>query len=165
MSTSTIYLAGGCFWGVQEYFSRIPGVTQTKTGYANGSTANPSYEDVCYRGTGHAETIQVQYDPSLLGMETLLDHYFSIIDPFVLNRQGPDRGTQYRTGVYYETEEDLPLLEELFQKEQAKHDRKILVELLPLTHFYPAEEQHQDYLKKNPKGYCHVDLSGAKAHM
>jgi peptide methionine sulfoxide reductase msrA/msrB len=107
---SEIYLAGGCFWGLEKYMASIPGVISTQVGYANGRTANPSYEEVCYANTGHAETVKVEYDPKLLGLEFLLDLYYEVIDPLAVNRQGPDIGAQYRTGIYYLDKNDLALL-------------------------------------------------------
>ena len=152
-----IYFAGGCFWGVEEYFSRIPGVYDVTSGYANGSSENPSYEDVC-GGIGHAETIHVQYDPSIISLKTLTEQFFKITDPLSVNKQGNDRGVQYRTGVYYTDESDKDVIQAVFDAEQQKYDKKIAVELLPLENFYLAEEYHQDYLKKNPNGYCHIDF-------
>ncbi len=159
--TKDIYLAGGCFWGIDEYFSRIPGVVGTESGYANGSTANPSYEEVCH-GSGHAETVRVTYDPARVGLATIVRQLFEVIDPTSRNRQGNDRGVQYRTGVYYTDEADLPVLRQVFADEQAAYDTPIVTELMPLENFYIAEEYHQDYLKKNPGGYCHVDFSSLK---
>ena len=153
-----IYLAGGCFWGIDEYFSRIPGVVATESGYANGSTANPSYAEVCH-GSGHAEAVRVSYDPERVGLEVIVRQLFEVIDPTSRNRQGNDRGVQYRTGVYYTDEADLPVLHQVFADEQVKYHQPIVTELMPLESFYPAEEYHQDYLKKNPGGYCHVDFS------
>ena len=154
-----IYFAGGCFWGVEEYFSRIPGVCDASSGYANGNTENPTYEDVIFRDTGHAETVHVQYDPKIVSLKTLTEHFFKIINPFTLNRQGADVGTQYRTGVYYTDEAYIETIKAVFNAEQQKHDRKIVVEILPLEHYFLAEEYHQKYLKKNPGGYCHIDFS------
>ena len=154
-----IYFAGGCFWGVEEYFSRIPGVYDVTSGYANGNTENPTYKDVCYNNSGHAETIHVQYDPDIVSLKTLIRQFFGIIDPLSLNKQGNDAGIQYRTGVYYTDEVDIEAIQEVFSAEQQKYDREIAVELLPLKHYYLAEEYHQDYLKKNPNGYCHIDFS------
>ena len=154
-----IYFAGGCFWGVEEYFSRIPGVCDVSSGYANGNRSNPTYEDLIYRGSGHAETVHVRYDPEIVNLKTLTEHFFKIINPFTLNRQGADVGTQYRTGVYYTDEADIETIQAVFKSEQLKHDREIVVEFLPLEHYYLAEEYHQKYLKKNPKGYCHIDFS------
>ncbi len=155
-----IYYAGGCFWGVESYFSQIPGVYDVTVGYANGTTENPTYEEVCSHTTGHAETIHVRYDPSLVSLKTLTEHFFKIIDPLSVNRQGNDIGDQYRTGIYYTDENDLKTLESVMDAEQKKYDSPIAVELLPLTGYYLAEEYHQDYLVKNPGGYCHVDFSG-----
>ncbi len=155
-----IYLAGGCFWGVEEYFSLIPGVADATSGYANGHTENPSYDDVCHRNTGHAETVRVTYDPSIISLKTLVEQLFEIIDPLSVNRQGNDFGTQYRTGVYYTDESDRAIIEAVFAQEQKKHDAPIATELAPLEQFFAAEECHQDYLRKNPGGYCHVNFDG-----
>ena len=153
-----IYLAGGCFWGVEAFMARVPGVADTTVGYANGETANPTYEEVCRNNTGHAETVEVWYDPVAAPLEGLLTVFFTIIDPLSKNRQGMDVGKQYRTGVYCETEEDKKIAAAVFAEEQKKHSDPIVVELEPISHFYPAEEYHQDYLEKNPGGYCHVDF-------
>lgn len=155
-TTRDIYLAGGCFWGVEEYFSRIPGVVATEVGYANGHTQDPSYQEVCTDTTGFAETVRVTYDPTAVSLVTILEHYFMIIDPLSLNRQGNDRGTQYRTGVYYVDEESHEVARQVFDREQEKYQSPMVVELEPLTCFFAAEEYHQDYLKKNPAGYCHI---------
>ena len=152
------YLAGGCFWGVEAFMARVPGVADTTVGYANGRTANPTYEEVCRSDTGHAETVEVWYDPRQVSFEKLLSVFFTIIDPLSVNRQGGDIGTQYRTGVYYETEEDKKIAAGLFAVEQKKYSSPIAVELEPISNFYAAEEYHQDYLEKNPGGYCHVDF-------
>lgn len=154
----TIYLAGGCFWGVGEYFSRVRGVSQVTVGYANGNTANPTYEDVCGGNTGHVETVQIQYDPMLVSQETLLRQFFRIIDPTIVNRQGNDRGSQYRTGIYYTEEADRAVALSVMQDEQKKYSAVLVTECLPLRNFYPAEEYHQAYLRKNPGGYCSVDF-------
>ena len=154
-----IYFAGGCFWGVETYMSRIYGVADVTSGYANGTTDNPSYEDVLYRNTGHAETVHVRYDPDLVDVHTLLTHYFAIIDPTILNRQGNDRGTQYRTGIYYTDMEDLAVINEYIKEEQTRHQDPIVTEVTALRRYDLAEEYHQDYLEKNPDGYCHIDFS------
>ena len=154
-----IYYAGGCFWGVEEYFSRIPGVHDVSVGYANGRTKNPTYEDVCRRDTGHAETVHVRYDPDTVSLKTLTERFFAIIDPVSVNRQGNDVGVQYRTGIYYARNEDKSALEEVMREEAKKHSAPLAVELQPLSHYYLAEEYHQRYLKKNPGGYCHIDFS------
>jgi len=152
-----IWLAGGCFWGVEEFFSRIECVVGTCAGYANGKTKNPRYEDL--KVTGHAETVQVTYDPEKISLEKLLEYFFRIIDPTLLNRQGNDVGTQYRTGIYYDNTADAAVIKEYVKREQEKYTKPIVTEVLPLQGFYPAEEYHQKYLKKNPGGYCHVDFS------
>ncbi|MDO4997422.1 MAG: bifunctional peptide-methionine (S)-S-oxide reductase MsrA/peptide-methionine (R)-S-oxide reductase MsrB [Neisseria sp.] len=160
MNPQTIYLAGGCFWGLEAYFQRIKGVMDAVSGYANGKTATaPSYEDVVYRDTGHAETVKVTFDANQLSLNDILQYYFRVIDPTSLNKQGNDIGTQYRTGVYYENPRDAAVIATALQKEQAKYGNKIVVENLPLQHFHRAEEYHQDYLIKNPNGYCHIDVS------
>lgn len=155
----TIALAGGCFWGIDEFFSRKEGVLLTKSGYANGTVENPTYEQVCTGKTGHAETVWVEYDETETNLELLLTKFFKVIDPTSLNKQGNDVGTQYRTGIYYTSEEDRPVIEAFIAGRQAKYAAPIVVEVEPLKNFYPAEEYHQDYLKKNPRGYCHIDLS------
>ena len=154
-----IYLAGGCFWGVEEYFSLVPGVADAVSGYANGSAANPTYEQVCTGATGHAETVRVAYDPSIVSLKTLVEQLFAIIDPLSVNRQGNDVGSQYRTGVFYCDAADEPVIRAAFDAEQAKYDQPIATELGPLECFYEAEEHHQDYLRKNPGGYCHVNFA------
>ncbi|NLM44801.1 MAG: peptide-methionine (S)-S-oxide reductase MsrA [Clostridiales bacterium] len=153
-----IVLAGGCFWGVEEYLSRIEGVLETKVGYANGWTENPTYEDVKTGATGHAESCYIKYDETQISLEELLKRFWSVIDPTVLNRQGPDIGTQYRTGIYYTDKEDLAIIKASLDEEQKKYDKSIVTEIEPLKCFYDAEEYHQKYLKKNPGGYCHIKL-------
>ncbi len=155
MRNSTIYLAGGCFWGCQKYFDLLPGVVETEVGYANGPTANPSYEEV-KRHSGHAETVRVVYDPDALPLPALLDAYFRIIDPTAVNRQGGDVGVQYRTGIYYADAADLPVIEARLENLARQYDRPLAVEVRPLENFYSAEEYHQKYLEKNPGGYCHI---------
>lgn len=154
-----IYFAGGCFWGVEEYFSRVNGVIETKVGYANGTKENPTYEEVCTGTTKHAETVYIRYDDSIVTLEELLQKFFNIIDPTLLNRQGGDIGNQYRTGVYYVDEEDRNKIAKFMEEVQKDYRQKIVTELLPLKCFYLAEDYHQKYLKKNPNGYCHIDLS------
>ena len=154
-----IYFAGGCFWGVEEYMSRINGVMDTEVGYANGTKENPTYEEVCTGITGHAETTYVKFDESIISLEELLNKFWNIIDPTLLNRQGPDIGNQYRTGIYYVDEEDLNVINKTLEEQKKKYSKPIVTEIMPLKCFYRAEEYHQDYLKKNPGGYCHIDLS------
>ena len=158
-SFSEIWLAGGCFWGVQAFLSKLPVVVHTEVGYANGNTENPTYEDVCSRSTGHAETVYVKYDKSRISIEKLLDYFFRIIDPTLLNRQGNDIGKQYRTGIYYKNTHDRDIIKSYIDSKQELYKGKILTEVLPLDNFYKAEEYHQEYLYKNPNGYCHIDLS------
>lgn len=153
-----IYFAGGCFWGVAEYFSRINGVIDTIVGYANSTLENPSYEEVCTGKTNSAETVEISYDENIISLNKLLCKFFEIIDPISLNKQGNDIGTQYRTGVYYLYEEDKSIIDEFINNIQNNYDKKIVVENLKLINFYKAEEYHQDYLKKNPNGYCHIKL-------
>ena len=152
----TIYFAGGCFWGVQHFFTRVNGVRKTVSGYANGHGTNPSYEEVYTDQTGFAETVEIRYNPERIGLEMLTELYFCIIDPLSLNRQGHDEGTRYRTGIYYSDPEDRTILEKVYAREAEKAGAPLAVELEPLQNFFPAEERHQDYLQKNPSGYCHL---------
>lgn len=160
---SQIVLAGGCFWGTQAYIRRVPGVAFTQCGYANGYTEDPTYEEVCSGATGHAEAVMVKYDASKLPLCKLLTQYFKTINPTTLNRQGNDRGSQYRSGIYYLEPHDLPEIQAAIVAEQKKYPKPIVTEVVPLDSFYPAEGYHQDYLEKNPSGYCHVDLSSLEA--
>lgn len=157
----TIYLAGGCFWGLEAYMERIYGVAEAISGYANGSTENPTYEDISRKNTGHAETLKIQYDPKRVSLDDLLDYYLQVIDPTSLNKQGNDVGTQYRTGIYFTDEKDREIIEKKLEDEQKKYKDKIVVEVEKLSNFYEAEAYHQDYLDKNPYGYCHIDLRKA----
>ena len=152
----TIWLAGGCFWGCQKYFDRLPGVVETQVGYANGRTENPTYEQVKHENTGHAETVRVVYDDERLPLHELLTAYARVIDPTAKDRQGEDAGHQYRTGIYYETEADGALARAFLEELAGRYDRPILVEAEPVRQFFPAEEYHQKYLEKNPGGYCHI---------
>jgi methionine-S-sulfoxide reductase len=151
----TIYLAGGCFWGMQKFLDQFDGVIETEVGYANGPEPAPSYQDVC-RSSGHAETVRIVYDPDRISLTELLNYYFLVIDPLSLNRQGGDSGIQYRTGIYYTEESQFPEIEAVYQSEEEKAGASLAVELLPLENFFPAEEYHQKYLDKNPGGYCHI---------
>ena len=154
-----IYLAGGCFWGVEEYLSRIEGVVDTEVGYANGDKVNPTYEEVCTGTTGHAETTYVKFDKDIITLEELLSRFWKIINPTVKDRQGPDIGDQYRTGIYYVEDEDLDVIKKTLREQQEKYTEPIVTEIEKLSSFYRAEEYHQDYLKKNPGGYCHIDMN------
>lgn len=156
-----IYLAGGCFWGVEAYMSRIDGIVDAMAGYANGRTENPTYEDLIYRNSGHAETVMVRYDPARITLEEVLIYYFRIIDPISLNKQGNDQGIQYRTGIYYQEPADLAVIEHRIQEVQKAYGSPLAVEVKPLEQFFIAEDYHQDYLEKNPGGYCHIDLAKA----
>ena len=155
----TIYLAGGCFWGIEAYMKKLPGVRDTDVGYANGNTENPTYEQVCYDNTGHAETVKVVYDPALISTEQLLDGFFKVVDPTSINRQGNDRGSQYRSGIYYVDEADKAIAESAAARQKEKYKDPVVTEILPLNQFYLAEDYHQDYLDKNPGGYCHINLN------
>ena len=152
---STIYLAGGCFWGLQKFFDQFEGVIRTEAGYANGPDKAPSYQDVC-RNSGHAETVRVDYDDKKMNLEELLEYYFMVIDPLAVNRQGNDVGIQYRTGIYYTDEEQLPTIRKVFRRQQEKVGTALAVAVEPIRNFFPAEEYHQKYLDKNPGGYCHI---------
>lgn len=154
-----IYFAGGCFWGLQEYFSRIQGVFETQAGYANSRIANPSYNEVCSGQTNAAETVKILYDTKKISLENLVKKFFAIIDPLSVNRQGNDIGTQYRTGIYYSNAEQKKAIEQVYAMEQGQYGKLLAVEVLPLQNFYPAEDYHQNYLKKNPGGYCHINLN------
>lgn len=156
MTERVLYLAGGCFWGTERYLSLIPGVLSTEVGYANGDRAQVSYEEVCKKDTGHAETVRVTFDADSLPAETLLSLFFDAIDPLSVNRQGGDVGTQYRTGVYYSDEALLPEIQHAMDALAAKLGQPLAVELLPLKQYCTAEEYHQKYLVKNPGGYCHI---------
>ena len=155
-----IYLAGGCFWGLEEYFSRISGVLQTSVGYANGQVETTNYQLI--KETDHAETVQVIYDEKAVSLREILLYYFRVIDPLSVNQQGNDRGRQYRTGIYYLDEEDLPTINTVVREQELLIGRKIAVEVEKLRHYILAEDYHQDYLKKNPGGYCHIDVRDAE---
>ena len=154
-----IYLAGGCFWGLEEYFSRISGVLATSVGYANGQVETTNYQ--LLKETDHAETVQVIYDEKAVSLREILLYYFRVIDPLSVNQQGNDRGRQYRTGIYYQDKADLPAIFTVVQEQERMLGRKIAVEVEKLRHYILAEDYHQDYLKKNPSGYCHIDVTDA----
>ena len=157
----TIYLAGGCFWGLEAYMKKLPGVYDTDVGYANGNTEDPTYEQVCNENTGHAETVKVVYDTSQITTKQILDGFFKVVDPTSFNRQGSDSGSQYRSGIYYVDEKDKTAAETAVQEQKEKYKEEIVTEVLPLDHFYLAEDYHQDYLDKNSGGYCHINLKEA----
>lgn len=154
-----VYLAGGCFWGVQAYFKQLDGVIQTEVGYANGKTTNPSYHEVCSGNTGFTETVYLQYDGNKISLEQLIAAFFKIIDPTSFHKQGGDIGSQYRTGIYLLNDHDLQIAEKKIVSYAPNYSKPILVEVIPLENYYPAETYHQDYLDKNPGGYCHINLN------
>ena len=151
-----IILAGGCFWGVEAYINTLKGIIATKVGYANGNTDNPTYEKVCKTNTGFAETCQISYDENITSLEKLLEAYWKIVDPTVENRQGHDIGSQYRTGIYFVDQKDLPIIINSKDEQQKKYNKAIVTEIEALSNFYIAEDYHQKYLDKNPNGYCHI---------
>ena len=152
---STIYLAGGCFWGLQKFFDQFDGVISTEVGYANGPERAPTYEEVC-DDSGHAETVKIVYDESRISLEKLLEYYFMVIDPLSVNKQGHDEGIQYRTAIIYPEEGQKPVIMEVYRREEEKAGAKLAVAVEPLVNFFPAEQYHQKYLEKNPGGYCHI---------
>ena len=154
-----IYLAGGCFWGLEAYMERIQGVTDAVSGYANGKGDTTNYQ--LLHATDHAETVKVTYDPNKISLDKLLQYYFRVIDPTSINKQGNDRGRQYRTGIYYQNEQDKAVIEAALKTLQSKYQEPIRIEVEPLKNYVEAEEYHQDYLKKNPNGYCHIDIKKA----
>ncbi len=155
----TIVIAGGCFWGVEAYMSRIDGILGTKVGYANGTKKNPTYNEVCLGDTGHTEACLINYDESAVSLEKILNKFWGIIDPTVSDRQGPDIGNQYRTGIYYTDKKDLDTILKTKDEVQIRYHKPIVTEIEPLSCFYDAEDYHQKYLQKNPGGYCHIDLN------
>lgn len=158
-----IYLAGGCFWGIQEYFTRVAGVLESSVGYANSRIANPSYELVCSGISGAVEALELVYDEGRLGLGEIVDRLLSIIDPSALNYQANDIGTQYRNGVYYlqKYSSDEAVIKERIHAWEQRSGRKAVTEILPLQNFYLAESYHQNHLQANPHGYCHIDIEAA----
>ena len=154
-----IYLAGGCFWGVAEYYRRLKGVISTKVGYAQGHTQAPSYREVCTGMTNHTETVEVLYNPEEITLDQIIEHFFRMIDPTSLNKQGNDIGTQYRSGIYSTNVLELEFIENQIKTYQNRYTDPIVVEVEPLKNFYEAEIEHQDYLVKNPSGYCHINFN------
>lgn len=154
-----IVLAGGCFWGVERYFDLLKGVEEVKSVYANGNIENPTYEMVCSGVATHAEAVHVKYNNDEITLTDLLNHFFRFVDPHSINKQGNDVGLQYRSGIYYYNNKDKEIIKEYIKKLEKTKNKKIVVEVLPLNNIYDAEEYHQNYLKKNPNGYCHVNLN------
>ena len=151
-----IYLAGGCYWGTEKYVKSIRGVVKTAVGFANGKTEHPTYKEVCTQNTDHAETVHVTYDSEQLPLENLLTLFYKIIDPTSVNKQGEDTGRQYRTGIYYTDEQDKEVILRSLAQLQEQYQEPVAVECCKLDQFWLAEEYHQNYLDKNPTGYCHV---------
>lgn len=156
-SEKEIYLAGGCFWGVEGYFDRLGGILETEVGYANGKTENTTYQDL--KETDHVEALYIKYDENKISLTEIIDHLFRIIDPTSVNKQGNDIGRQYRTGVYSEDEEVLEEVRKMIDSKRENYQKDIVVEVEKLNNYVVGEDYHQDYLEKNPTGYCHVDLS------
>lgn len=154
---STIFFAGGCFWGTEHFFKKIKGVKSTEAGYANSVVTAPTYKEVCTGATHAAETVKVDYDPEDVTLPFLIRLYFMTIDPTSINRQGGDHGTQYRTGIYFTDPAQEPVIRQTVAELAKDYTAPIAVEIMPLGNFFPAEDYHQDYLDKNPGGYCHID--------
>lgn len=161
-NTDKIYLAGGCFWGVEAYFSKLPGVIRTEAGYANGKIKNPTYEDVLTGETDFAETVLIEYDNRKTSLSKILSNYFDIVDLTTLNRQANDVGTQYRSGIYYVKDNERTIIEKALAQKQKEYKKPIVTEVKKLENFYAAEDYHQKYLDKNPGGYCHIDIHRIK---
>ena len=154
--TETATLAGGCFWGVEELLRKLPGVANTTVGYAGGTLENPRYEDVKSGSTGHAESLQIVFDPSKISFDDILDHFFRLHDPTTPNRQGNDVGTQYRSAIFFHDETQHDAAKRAVERAQSKWTRPITTEIVPFTKFWEAEDYHQDYLQRYPNGYtCH----------
>ncbi len=163
-TTEKATFAAGCFWGVEKVFSALPGAISTRVGYTGGVTKNPSYEQVCTGRTGHAEAIEITFDNSKISYDDLIEVFFRHHDPTTPNRQGNDAGTQYRSAIFYHSPEQKISAERALKAlDKARLFRDgIVTEVTPASEFYPAEEYHQKYLKKNPLGYCHIQLQPAK---
>jgi peptide-methionine (S)-S-oxide reductase len=157
MSKQRLVLGGGCFWCVEAVFSDVKGVSSAISGYAGGARANPTYENVCSGATGHAEIVDISYDDEIVSLEDLLKVFFVIHDPTTLNRQGADKGTQYRSVIYYSSEEEKDVILKAIDEAQENYEEKIVTEVSQLPEVYPAEAYHQNYYKLNPmQGYCQV---------
>jgi methionine-S-sulfoxide reductase len=159
--TELATFAGGCFWGVEAYFKRVKGVVRATSGYTGGTTTSPSYEQVCTGRTGHAESVQVEYDPQVVSFGRLLYHFWKIHDPTQVDRQGNDLGSQYRSAIFTHSDEQRAAAEQSKAELESsgRYRKPIATVIEPAQEFWPAEAYHQDYLTKNPGGYCHVDLS------
>lgn len=157
--TKDIYLAAGCFWGAEQYFKQVRGVAGTEVGYANGSISHPTYREVFTDSTGYAETVHIIYDPDVIGLDRLLQIFFKGIDPTSIDKQGGDVGNRYRTGIYYTDPKELEAIRRIYDRVSGEIKGTVAVEVKPLKNFYKAEEEHQNYLDKNPGGYCHISKS------
>ena len=157
MLDRTATFAAGCFWGVQYYFDQVPGVSKTTVGYTGGDVSNPTYEQVCTGQTGHAEAVQLEFDSQTVSYSELLRHFFRLHDPTQLNRQGVDVGSQYRSVVFYHTDEQKQQAMSAVKELEPNYDKSIVTEVVPAAEFYPAEEYHQKFTEKTGRGYCHVD--------
>lgn len=153
--------AAGCFWGVEELFRKLNGITMTKVGFAGGHTKNPTYKEVCKDTTGHAEAVEVEYDPAIISYETLVQFFFDNHNPTTKNRQGPDVGSQYRSIIFYNTKDEEKIAHKIKSKleKSKKYRHPIVTEIIPSVQFYPAEEYHQRYLQKQGITHCHIDPS------
>ena len=155
----TIYLAGGCFWGVEKYFSLAKGIIKTEVGYANGTLDYPKYEDLKHGLDDASETVKIDYDEDIISLEKILELYLRVIDPYSLNKQGEDEGLQYRTGIYCISSNDESIIQKYISNHLLNNHK---IEILPLRKFYKAEDYHQNYLNKNPNGYCHINMANLK---
>ncbi len=157
--TQTAIIAGGCFWGMEKILQKIPGILETTVGYTGGTSANPTYKEVCTGKTGHAEAVEIRFDPTKITYEKILDYFFRMHDPTTVDRQHNDVGTQYRSAIFYTSDEQKKIAQETKQKFDAsgRFESPIVTQISPATEFYKAEDYHQDYLIKNPEGYnCHI---------
>ena len=154
-----IYLAGGCFWGIEAFISRLKGVNLTEVGYANGRDLAPTYEKVCSGKTGHVECVKVTYNPEIISLNEILENFYKIIDPYAVNRQGADIGSQYQSGIFWQSKEDKIIVLDFLVKKQENSSKKIQIKTSEISCFYTAEMYHQKYLEKHPEAYCHVDLN------
>ena len=156
MKTKIIYIGGGCFWGVEAYYKKLKGIISTKVGYANGTTKNPTYKEVKSQQSKHVECVKIEYNPVIISLEKICEHFLRFVDPYSINKQGEDEGIQYRSGIYFVDLEDEKIIKDYFSKVVKDN---YVTEIKKLDNFYEGEEFHQNYLDKNPNGYCHVNLN------
>ncbi len=160
MESRFVVLGGGCFWCIEAQFDQLKGIIEVQSGYAGGQTKNPTYKVVCSGTTDHAEVVKITYDPSVISFEKIIEIFLMSHDPTTLNRQGADRGTQYRSIIFYQTEEEKNSIESTISTLSTYYDDPIVTEVVPFTEFYPAEPEHNDYYKNNPQaGYCQIVIS------